>query len=295
MAPYEIVDRPERDQLGEAAFWDETAQVLYWVDIVGRRVHRLDPVTGELKRWTTPRFVSAAIPTETGDLITSQVNGLHRLDMATGATDAFVCPDTDQANRSNETRVDPQGRLWLGTMWNNLGSHGEALDLKQHSGGVFCVTPDGRWTRMLSDIGITNAFAWSPDGRRFYCADTPKRVIWSFAYDPDGPALSDRRVFAEGGPGNPDGAAIDEDGCLWSARWGGDRVIRFTPDGKVDREIMLPVKQPSCCGFGGADRRTLYITSARQELENLAPDTLDGSLFAVRVDTPGVAMPRFKG
>ena len=295
MASYELIDRADRDQLGESPFWDESTQTLYWVDIVGKRVHRLDPASGEISHWSTPRFVSAAIPSVQGDTIVSLVDGLHRLNPATGATDPFVDPDANQSNRSNETRTDPQGRIWLGTMCNNLGSNGEALELKRDSGSVFCVEPDGRSTKMLSSIGITNAFCWSPDGRRYYCADTPKKLIWSFAYDPDGPALSDRQVFVDDGPGKPDGAAMDEDGCLWSARWGGGRVIRFTPDGKVDREVMLPAKQPSCCAFGGADRRTLYITSARQELGDLPPDSFDGGLFAVRVDTPGLPMRRFAG
>ena len=192
-------------------------------------------------------------------------------------------------------RTDPQGRLWLGTMFNNIGPNGEDLPVDAGNGSVFCVTPDGYAKRMLSDITITNTFCWSPDGATFYTADTPKRVIWSFAYDPDGPALHDRKVFIEGdiAPGNPDGASMDEDGCLWSARWGGGRVVRLTPDGRVDRTIELPAKQPSSCAFGGADRKTLYITSARQGQDGLAPDAPDGSLFAVETGVAGLPMRRF--
>ncbi len=295
MTTYDLIDRPERDQLGESPFWDEASQTLYWVDIVGKRVQRYDPSTGEIARWSTAMHVSAAIPTERGDVIAPMTNGLHRLDLASGETTPFVRPDTDAGNRSNETRTDPQGRLWLGTMCDNIGPQGEALELKRSSGGVFCVAADGGSTRLLSNVGITNAFCWSPEGDKFYCADTKLSVIWSFAYESDGPTLSDRQVFVEGGPGNPDGAAVDEDGCLWSARWGGGRIIRFTPDGRVDREILLPVAQPSCCAFGGADRRTLYITSARQELEGLAPDSLDGSVFVVDAGVAGQPMQRFKG
>jgi sugar lactone lactonase YvrE len=180
-------------------------------------------------------------------------------------------------------------------MFNNLGPNGESLPLTRSSGGVFCIEPDGASTRLLEHIGITNSLAWSPDGRRFYCADTPKNVIWSFACDPEGPRLSDRKVFVQGGPGRPDGSAMDEEGCLWNARWGAGRVVRFAPDGRIDREIHLPVAQPSCCAFGGADRKTLYVTSARHELEGLAPDSLDGSVFAVPVDVAGLAMSPFAG
>ena len=120
--------------------------------------------------------------------------------------------------------------------------------------------------------------------------------MWSFDYDPDGPVISNQRVVLDKGPpGHPDGASLDVDGCLWGARWGGNRVIRFTPDGRIDREIELPAEQPSSCCFGGPDLKTLYITSARQELKGLTPDALDGSLFRVELDVGGLPMRRFAG
>lgn len=295
MTAYEIVARPERDQLGEGPFWDQTAQALWWVDIVGKRACRLDPSNGEIRRWSLPRHCSAIIPTEAEDAIVALTDGLHRLDLESGGITAFARPDPDGGNRSNECRCDPAGRIWLGTMRNNLAPDGAPLPLDRSSGGLFCVEADGRSRRMLEGIGIANTLCWSPDGGRLYFADSIRGVIWSFPYTENGPRLGERRVFVEGGPGGPDGSAMDEDGCLWNARWGGGRLIRFTPDGRVDREIELPVAQPSSCAFGGPDRRTLYITSARQELEGLAPDSLDGALFAVPVDVAGMPMTRFRG
>ncbi|HTK36815.1 MAG TPA: SMP-30/gluconolactonase/LRE family protein [Caulobacteraceae bacterium] len=286
---------PPRDQLGEGPFWSEAEGLLYWVDIAGRWAHRIDPATGQGRSWRTPSSCSAIIPSRRGSPVVALVDGLHRLDPQTGATTPFARPDPDGGNRSNDTRCDPQGRIWLGTMDNNLGPEGEPAPLTRASGGVFCVEPDGRSTRMLGEVGITNSLAWSPDGARFYCADTTRDVIWSFAYDPDGPRLSDRRVFFEGGPGHPDGSSMDEDGCLWNARWGAGRLVRLTPDGRIDRELLLPVEQPSSCAFGGADRKTLFITTARQELEGLAPDALDGSVFAVAVDVAGMPLTPFAG
>ena len=207
-----------------------------------------------------------------------------------------TCPQCGKQNAIvNECRCDPQGRLWLGTMCNNLRHDGAPIPIDRSSGTLFCVEADGSARRMLEGIGISNTLCWSPEGDRLYFADTMKEAIWVFPYTEDGPQLGRRRVFAEGGPGHPDGSAMDEDGCLWNARWGGGRIIRFTPDGRVDREIILPVAQPSSCAFGGADRKTLYITSARQELEGLAPDSLDGALFAVAVDVAGMPMTRFAG
>ena len=295
MTDYRIVERPERDQLGETPFWDEASQRLFWCDIVGKQVKRLDPATGAIERWTMPTYVSGVVPTPDGRAVVMLVDGVYRVDLGHGGVSELTRPDTDPRNRSNEVRTDPQGRLWLGTMFNNIGPNGEDLPVNAGNGSVFCVTPDGYARRMLSDITITNTFCWSPDGGTFYTADTPKRVIWSFAYDPDGPTLHDRKVFIEGdiAPGNPDGASMDEDGCLWSARWGGGRVVRLTPDGKVDRTIELPAKQPSSCAFGGADRKTLYITSARQGQDGLAPDAPDGSLFAVETGVAGLPMRRF--
>ena len=296
MTAYRIVERPERDQLGETPFWDEASQRLYWCDIVGKEVRRLDPASGEIKRWPMPQYASGIVPTDDGHALVMLVDGVYRLDLTTGETTPFTRPDTDPRNRSNEVRTDPQGRLWLGSMFNNIGPGGQDLPVEASNGSVFCVTGDGFAKRMLADIAITNTFCWSPDGTRFYTNDTKKRVIWSFAYDPDGPALHDRQVFAEGdiAPGNPDGSSMDEDGCLWNARWGGGRFVRFTPQGKVDREIELPAKQPSSCAFGGADRKTLYMTSARQGQDDLPPDALDGSLFAAELDVAGMPMPRFR-
>jgi len=295
MTSIEIVDRPERDQLGEGPFWDEAARALYWVDIVGRRAHRLDPASGEIRRWSLPRHCSALVPTDHGDAIVAMTDGLHRLDLDTGDVSPFARPDLDFGNRSNECRCDPQGRLWLGTMCNNLSHDGAPIPIDRSSGALFCVDADGSARRMLDGIGIANTLCWSPEGDRLYFADTMKETIWVFPYTEEVPRLGERQVFAQGGPGHPDGSAMDEDGCLWNARWGGGRVIRFTPDGRVDRQIILPVAQPSSCAFGGPDRKTLYITSARQELEGLAPDSLDGALFAVAVDVPGMPMTRFAG
>ena len=295
MTAYEIVARPERDQLGEGPFWDQAAQVLWWVDIVGRLARRMDPASGEIRRWALPRHCSAVLPTQRGDVIVALTDGLHRLDLQTGALAAFARPDADAGNRSNECRCDPQGRIWLGTMCNNLRQDGSPLPIARHSGGLFCVEADGGSTRMLDGVGISNTLCWSPEGDRLYFADTTRETIWVFPYTDEGPRLGERRVFVQGGPGHPDGSAMDEDGCLWNARWGGGRVIRFTPEGKVDREIMLPVTQPSSCAFGGPDRRTLYVTSARQELEGLAPNSLDGALFAVPMDVKGLPMTRFAG
>lgn len=299
MANWEVVARPahlpQRDQLGEGPLWDEAAQALWWVDIVGARVHRLDPSSGEVRQWAAGGHVSAAIPCEGGGLMLARPDGLSRLSLATGLATPFARPDPDPGNRSNECRVDPQGRLWLGTMSDNLAADGSPRPLRGSTGGLFRVEADGRSAPVLEGIGIANTLAWSPDGRRLFFADSLLDTIWSFRFHPEAGVLDDQRVFAGPGaaPGSPDGSAMDEEGGLWNARWGAGRVVRFAPDGRVDREILLPARQPTCAAFGGPDRRTLYVTSARQELVGADPDSLDGCLFAVPVDVAGPPGRRF--
>ena len=301
MGAWEIVERPahlpQRDSLGEGPLWDDEAQALWWVDIAGDRVHRLDPGSGEVRVWAAGAHVAAAIPAASGGLVVATPDGLHRMSLATGLLKPFARPDPHAGNRSNECRVDPQGRIWLGTMANNLHPDGSPAPLAGTTGGLFRVDADGSCHTVLEGIGIANTLCWSPAGDRLYFADSLQGVIWSFGYDPDRPVLEDRRVFAAPGAvaGGPDGSAMDEEGCLWNARWGGGRVVRFTPDGRIDREIVLPVAQPTCVAFGGRDRRTLYVTSARIELDGLAPDSLDGALFALPVEVAGLPSPRFAG
>jgi sugar lactone lactonase YvrE len=297
MARARVVERPDgfppHDVLGEGAHWDVQDQALYWVDIVGRGVMRHQPDSGAFRSWSMPSVCSAAIPATRGGLVVALRDGVFRLDPESGTTTAHVSTDPALGNRSNDCRTDPSGALWLGTMGNNIGEDGQSRPLPPDAGGPYRIGSDGSVATALAGIGIPNALAFSADGRRMTFCDTPKGVIWDFTVDPDTGALSDRRVLLEGGPGHPDGAAMDEDGCLWNARWGAGRVIRITPDGRIDGEIEVPAIQPSCCAFGGPDRRTLYITSARQDLAK--PTAADGALFAAEVDAVGVAMARFAG
>lgn len=287
------LDFPQHDALGEGPFWDEAGQALYWVDIVERRGMRYAPQDGSFRQWSMPSVCSSLIPTTRGDLVATLKDGIYRLEPETGALARLARPDPDPLNRSNDCRTDDQGGLWLGTMGDNIGPGGETVPLRSDAGGLYRLWPDGRMKTLLTGIGIPNALAFTPDGRRVTFADTTRDVIWSFAIDPDTGDLHDRRVLLEGGPGHPDGAAMDVDGCLWNARWGAGLVIRITPDGRIDRQVEVPARQPSCCAFGGADRRTLYITSARQDLD--APTDADGALFAVELDVAGLPMTRFAG
>jgi sugar lactone lactonase YvrE len=169
-------------------------------------------------------------------------------------------------------------------MQQNIGPAGEDLPIERASGGLFRIDPDGTVTRWAEEVGIANGLSWSPDGRRLYFSDSRENRIDVFDFDAARGVPSNRRVFAGGGPGGPDGATVDAEGCLWVARYGAARLIRYRPDGGVEREVPLPCAQPTCCVFGGEGLRTLYVTSARGGLDT--PGEADGAVLAL---DPGVA------
>jgi L-arabinonolactonase len=186
--------------------------------------------------------------------------------------------------RLNDGKLDRQGRLVFGTMDENPGGAHPIGQIWSYEGGA-------RARVLATGVRIANSIAFSPDGRRMYFADTPTRVIRCYDYDPASGDLSGQRVFAAlAGPGFPDGSAIDAGGCLWNAEWGGGRVVRYTPDGRVDRTIAFPCSQVTCCAFGGAMLDVLFVTSARTGLDEraLAAQSHAGALFAVNVGVSGI-------
>jgi sugar lactone lactonase YvrE len=293
---FEPIDT-RRNLLGEGPFWDEESQKLTLVDIIGKLVLEYDADGRETAAWPMPDVVSTAIPRRNGDgfLVTLR-DGAYLFDPKSGGLKKLASPDADPGNRSNEARTDPSGRLWLGTMQYNVGPNGEGLPIDRSSGTLSVVTADGKTKRMLSGIGISNTLCFSPDRRFLYFADTMLGMIFRYRYEADGPALSEKQTFSDiKGHGAPDGSAIDEDGFLWNARWGGSAIIRFAPDGSVDRVIEVPMKQPTSCVFGGPDRRTLFVTSAAEGLKDRGPDSLDGATLRAQADVVGERCVRFAG
>ncbi|MCC4238672.1 SMP-30/gluconolactonase/LRE family protein [Thalassospira povalilytica] len=285
-----------RCTLGEGPHWDAKDGVLYWVDIVGKTAFALRPSDGASRSWTFDQPVAAIVPRENDGLLVALADGLAFLDAESGETTPSVAPDRDHAgNRSNESRVDPAGRFWHGTMQNNIGPNGEDLPVTVSTGTLNRVGPDGETTRFLSDIGISNTLLWSADGKKMFFGDTIKDTLNVYDYDMATGVPSNPRVFF--GPqdrGNMDGSAMDADGYIWNARWGGSCLIRFAPDGSVDQIIDLPVTQPTSCVFGGPDLKTLYITSASVGLDGNGNE-LEGALLSIRTDVAGQPCTRFAG
>jgi sugar lactone lactonase YvrE len=195
--------------------------------------------------------------------------------------------------RLNDGRAGPGGEFWVGSMANNVGKQGEANEAVAGKGELYRVSRDAPPTLFKDKLGISNTVCWSPDNRLFYFGDTMKNTIWAYDYDPAAGSISTERVFFSGfSRGHPDGSAIDAEGYLWNCRFGGRCIVRVAPGGTIDRVIEMPVRNITTCAFGGAELRTLYITTASILTDE--SDRLAGSLFALDVDVPGAAAFRAK-
>ncbi len=225
-----------RDKIGEGAFWCPDERAVYWLDVpMPSRLHRLTPASGHHEIWPMPEMITALAKRADGSLLIASERGISFFDPKEGKLERQIAPEADlPRNRSNDGAPDARGRFWMGTMMNNLGPDGEDLPITEASGALWCIHPDLSYRRELADITITNGVVWSPDGTTLYVADSALKVIHAYDFDMDVGHASNRRVFsAITDLGSPDGAAIDRDGCLWSARWEGDCVARFSPDGTV--------------------------------------------------------------
>ena len=278
--------------LGEGPYYDRDGGRLIFVDIIDRTGYILNPGSGQLSKLEFPEPVSAVIPRRAGGYIATLASRVVMVS-EDGAISDFTVGDTNPACRSNEARTDSRGRLWLGTMQNNIGPHREDLPITSSIGTLHRIDADGRATKFLDRIGVSNTLVWSPDDRTLYFADTRAKRIDAYDFDADAGTIANARPFVTDGPGAPDGSAMDEEGCIWNARWGGGCLIRYRPDGTQDRRIDLPVQQPTSCVFGGADLSTLYITSARVSLQQ--PGELDGAVLAIQPGVKGLACHPFAG
>lgn len=271
--------------LGEGPSWDPAARVLYWVDIKRPAVFRYDPAVGQTGHWPMARPVGCVAPTRSADrLVFADADGFGALELATGRINRWADPEADlPGNRFNDGKVDRQGRLWAGTI------DGEC---KEPTGSLYRLDPDGTVHRMAGGFICSNGLGWSPDQRTMYFTDSMVRTIWAFEFDAASGGLGERRVFVRlsDHDGVPDGLTVDAQGYVWSAIWDGWRIVRFAPDGRIDREIPMPVQRPSSCAFGGPDLKTLFVTSACVELqwEALRSGPLAGAIFALDCDVTGL-------
>jgi sugar lactone lactonase YvrE len=277
--------------LGECPVWSVAEQVLYWVDINAPSLNRYDPAGGRNAVMPMPESIGSFALRRAGGFVVALRSGFW-LARADGTLTRKVAdaPYDPSHHRFNDGRCDPQGRFLAGYM-NERRDAGTAALMR--------LDADFAQTRLLAGMTISNGLAFSPDGRTMYHADTPTQVIRAYDYDAASGIPANPRVLArftdEGD--RPDGGAVDRDGCYWSAMYRGGSVLRISPDGSVLARFPVPAMCPTMCAFGGADLRTLYVTSARQmrPLAELAALPLSGGLFAMAVDVPGLPEPAFAG
>jgi sugar lactone lactonase YvrE len=276
-------------QLGEGPVWDEQLQKLSFVDIVGQRVHTFSPATGEQHTFEAGRPVGAVVLREDGGLVLAAHDAFYLAERDGSLIEQFGDFSLDgEVVRFNDGKVDPQGRFYAGTM------HWHQTEI---IGALYMLDGDGNVTVVLEEVGISNGLAWSADGKTMYYIDTPRHLLDAFDVDPESGALSNRRVIAEFPDCSPDGMAIDVEGCLWVACWGGKRVERIDPsNGERMAIVRVPATNTSSAAFGGPNLDDLYITTAREGLDDtqLAAEPHAGDLFVAHPGVSGPPAHRFK-
>lgn len=281
--------------LGECPIWHPPEKKLYWIDINAHTLNRFDPASGGNEVCQLPEQIGSFALRRQGGLLVALRSGFYFLDWDSGALSPISDPEAHLPdNRLNDGRTDPAGRFWAGTMR-------DPQDPAQRTGSLYRLGTDLQCSPMVTDLGVSNGLAFSPDGRIMYHADTNRSVqtIWAYDFDVDAGAIANKRVFATTHelPGRPDGACVDADGFYWSANVDGWQLVRFAPDGRLDRTIPLPVQKPSMCAFGGENLEILYITSistgSSTSLEPGQPQA--GGIFACEPGVRGIAEPLFAG
>lgn len=278
--------------LGESPLWSPAEEALYYCDIAGRTLHRFHPTDGGTQRWVFESEPACCALAEGGGLMIARRDGLWHFDPTSGASQLIVEPPYDPAvERFNDGRCDARGRWWIGTVY----------EPRQPALAALYCFERGRLSRAQGDVTVSNGLAFSPDAATLYWADTTSHSVFTLPYNIDTGRAGPRRVLKRFAPrlpgqssadysGRPDGAAIDAEGCYWVAMFEGARVLRLSPTGEVLHVLHLPVQCPTMPCFGGADLRTLYITTSRfnRSAEELQRQPDAGRVLAARVEVPGL-------
>lgn len=272
--------------LGEGPVWDARTQILFWVDILNKRIYANGDSLVELDE-----FVGCLAPRARGGLILAKRFSFWTFDLGT-ASSTFLAAPTDEpaTNRFNDGKCDPRGRFLAGTM---------NLNEKDSTGSLYSFDGESI-AKLLSNVTISNGLTWSPDGKTFYYIDTPTRVVQAFDYDLDSGAIANPRVAVTipASLGWPDGMTSDSQGNLWIAMWGGAQIAKWNPHtGQLLEQIPVPALHPSSCAFGGKHLNELFITSARKGLDEaaLAQYPLSGGVFRVETNIEGLPAFEFAG
>ena len=277
-------------KLGEGPMWHEKRNSCFWVDIDDRSFYEYNWLTTEVKRWQLDRQPSLIVETRDDKLLIATETGIAVFDFRTSVLHPLLDIEKDiTGNRSNDGGCDVRGRLWLGTM---------AKDAKPHEGSLYCIKPDLSITKKLAGLTISNGIAWSPANDRMYYIDSTTQSVQAFSFNPETAEIHFEKMVIEISPdqGIPDGMAIDEEGMLWIALYNGFGIYRYNPHtGKLLEKISVPVPQVTCCAFGGEHLDHLFITTAREKMDekDLRQYPQSGDLFVAKTPVKGLKKYKF--
>lgn len=282
-----------QNKLGEGTVWSVDEQTLYWLDIEQNFFYRWNYQTGHQEQFDAGQMVGCLRLRAKGGLVLAAQKGFAFWDFDSNRL--IPGPDPENNNpdmRFNDGNVDPQGRFWAGTMYfdNKVG---------EREGSLYRLDPDGSVHTMQTQVAIPNGIQWSPDRKTMYFTDTTREVIYAYDYDDATGHIENRRTFisTENEQGSPDGMTIDSEGFLWSCHWGGWKVVRYDPDGKIDREVRVNAERVTSCAFGGPNLDELFITTAWTGLsaEQRRQQPHAGDLFRLQTHVKGIPAVSFAG
>jgi len=279
------------NELSEGPLWDERTQTLYWLNVLEGTIwrSRFDGTQHQTpESWTPTSRISCLGLAADGSLLGAFENEIMLFSW--GGTPRLLAPSRHDRKLMalNDGKAGPDGAFWVGA---KDRAHQDPIAPFQR------FFPDGRSEILETGLTISNGLDWSPDGQWFYLSDSIPRLIWRYRWNAATGRITDRQVFADGtvAPGVPDGLTVDSEGCVWSARWAGSQLVRISPKGEVLARVAFPVSRVSSCIFGGPDLKTLFVTTAREDLSpaEREAEVLAGSIFALDVEVPGLASHRF--
>jgi len=284
------IDAP-RCMVGEGPVWDVAEQALYFIDILGKKVLRFDPASGETRSWDVPDIIGSMAIRAGGGAIVALANGIHTLDFETGTCTMLASsPDLHDQVQLADGKVDRRGRFIVGS---------SDRGMKDARGKLYVLDPGATQLRAIDDdIFLSNGPCWSPDDSIFYHADSIRKIIYAYDYDIETGTVANRRPFAstEDLGGIPDGATVDAEGHIWSAICEGAKLVRFRPDGNIERIVKFPLKLPGSVMFGGAALDRLFVPTLSPAFMGREADPLDGSTYVIDgLGVTGLAEPRFGG
>ena len=277
--------------VGEGPLWDVAEQALYFIDIVGKVVHRYDPRTSQTRSWNVGQIIGSMALRAAGGGIVALKEGIFTLDFDSGNVELLASArHINPRAQMNDGKVDRRGRFVVGSGDSDLRNC-------QPYGSLYSLHANGSLHELDREIAISNGPCWSPDDKTLYFSDSLPYRIYAYDYDIDSGKVANRRLFADTRElgGIPDGATVDTDGLMWMAICEGAKVVAFRPDGKVERTIDMPVKLPASVMFGGTHLDELYVTTIDPRLLGREPDG-GGDLFVITgLGARGIAESRYAG